>query len=77
METAVSEQVATMRANERLKLVAAALNNLAVACVVVGYLTPVLHGEVPGGARALLTLAGLVIGAALHAGAHLALRSLR
>jgi len=34
--------------NERLKLVATALNNVAVAFVVVGLVTPVVAGNIPG-----------------------------
>ena len=48
--------------NERLKLVATALNNVAVAFVVVELVTPVVAGNIPGTPAGLAPLAWLGMG---------------
>ena len=65
------------RYNERLKLVATALNNVAVAFVVIGLVTPVVAGSIPGTPAALAPLAWLGMGIFLHVLAQRALGDLR
>jgi hypothetical protein len=49
--------------NERIKLLATALNNLALAFAISGVVVPIIGGRPFGG---LLTLVWFVLGAALH-----------
>ncbi len=58
---------ALLRANERIKLLATALNNLALAFGVAGYIGPVVSAAVPGSPRAVVTIFWLFIGVGLHA----------
>jgi hypothetical protein len=73
----VSPATAILRANERLKLLAAGLNNLALAFVVAGYVGPVVGGTVPGNPRAIVTLVWLVFGVGLHTVGQVVLGRLR
>lgn len=66
-----------LRANERLKLLATALNNLALAFVVAGYVGPVVAGTIPASPAAIVTILWLVFGIGLHSSAQLVLGRLR
>ena len=63
--------------NERLKLFATALNNVAVGFVIVGLVTPVVAGHIPSTPAGLAPLVWLVMAAFLHMGAQRALGDLR
>lgn len=67
--------------NEQIKLTATALNNVAVAFVVVGFVAPVtaVVGRDSGGFTASipLSLIWLATGVVLHLGARLVLRSFK
>jgi hypothetical protein len=58
--------VLILRANERLKLIASALNNLGLAFIVAGYIGPVVTGSVPGSPRAIVVIAWLAFGIGLQ-----------
>ncbi len=73
----VPATTAILRTNERLKLLATALNNLALAFVVAGYIGPVVSGTVPGSPRAVVTVAWLAFGVALHSAGQWILGRLR
>ncbi|MBV9656350.1 MAG: hypothetical protein JOZ42_17485 [Acetobacteraceae bacterium] len=60
--------------NERLKLLATALNNLSLSFIVSGVVVPVIGGHLVGG---LLTLAWFGLGAALHLCAQIVLGRMR
>ncbi len=62
----VPRALAVLRTNERLKLLATALNNLALAFIVAGYIGPVVTGAVPGSPRAIVAVAWLSLGLGLH-----------
>ena len=61
--------------NARITLLATALNNLALAVVVAGFIAPFATGQ--AGGRALTTLAWIVSAAVLHFFAHLVLGRLQ
>ncbi len=70
--------------NEQTKLLATALNNIAVAFVVIGFVTPMTAASFGAATapilqldRAIFTVVGLCTGAALHCGARRCLRSLK
>ena len=52
--------------NERLKLLAGALNNLGLAFAIGGSVAPVIGGKLPVGYAGLVPIAWFVLGAALH-----------
>jgi hypothetical protein len=63
--------------NARITLLATALNNLALAFVVAGFVAPAVTGQLQGGGRALATLAWIGAGSILHSFAQLVLGGLR
>jgi hypothetical protein len=63
--------------NARITLLATLVNNIALAVVVAGFIAPAINGQLQGGSRALVTLAWIGFGAALHLCAQMALGSLR
>jgi len=63
--------------NARVQLMATAVNNLALAFIVAGFVAPVVTGNVRGLGTVLIALAWIGLGAALHFGAQLVLGSLR
>lgn len=70
--------------NEQTKLLATALNNIAVAFVVIGFVTPmtalsfgIASAPVPRADTLSFSLVWLLTGVTLHFGARRALRSLR
>ena len=52
--------------NARIQLLATALNNLALAVIVAGFVAPAVSGQLQGGSRAIVTLAWIGFGFALH-----------
>lgn len=68
---------ATQLHNERTKLLATALNNLALAIIVVGFVAPAISGQLHGGGQAAATLAWISGGIILHFFAQTVLGSLR
>jgi hypothetical protein len=52
-----------VRHNERTKLIAGALNKLALATVGAGYLVPVIQNTLPGNIHAAVTLFWVLLGA--------------
>jgi uncharacterized membrane protein len=63
--------------NARVQLLATALNNIALAFVVAGFVAPVVTRQLQSANAALVTLAWIALGAALHIVAQLALGRLR
>jgi uncharacterized membrane protein len=63
--------------NARIQLLATALNNMALAFVVAGFVAPVVTHQLQSINSALVTLAWIALGAALHLVAQLALGRLR
>ena len=63
--------------NARVNLAATALNNMALAFVVAGFIAPTVNGQLPAGGSYAVTLAWIVLGAGLHFIAQLALGSIR
>jgi hypothetical protein len=63
--------------NERIKLLAGAMNNLALAVIVAGFLAPAINGQLHAGYQALTTLAWIAGGCILHCFAQLVLGGLR
>ena len=59
--------------NERLRLLATALNNLGLAFAIGGFVAPVVGGKLPVGLAGLVPVAWFVFGAALHGAAQLVL----
>jgi hypothetical protein len=66
MGETVAGAVATLRHNEKLKLLATALNNLALAFAVGGFVAPVLKLSVPGDTSALPMFFWLALAVFLH-----------
>jgi hypothetical protein len=58
-------------------LLATALNNLALAFIVAGFVAPAVGGQVHGGWGVFITLAWIGFGAGLHVCAQFALGGLR
>jgi hypothetical protein len=58
-------------------LLATALNNVALAFVIAGFVAPVVTHQLQSVSAALVTLAWIALGAALHIVAQLALGRLR
>lgn len=63
--------------NERVKLLATALNNVALAFIVAGFVAPAVSGQMTGGGHVLVTLAWVLTGLVIHGSAQLALGRLR
>lgn len=63
--------------NARIQLLATALNNVALAVVVAGFVAPLVTGQLHSPGHALVTLAWIGTGVALHFGAQLVLGRLR
>ena len=63
--------------NERLKLIATAINNIAVAFIVIGAVTPIAAGHVPGTPAGLVPLVWVLVGIILHMVGQYALGDLR
>ncbi len=63
--------------NARVQLLATMVNNIAVAFVVAGFVAPAVTGQLPDAGRAVVTLAWIGTGIALHFIAHLVLGRLR
>ena len=63
--------------NARIQLLATALNNVALAFIVVGFVAPAVTGQMPRGWHALVTIAWIGLGVGIHLCAHLALERLR
>jgi hypothetical protein len=73
----VTPATLTLRDNERLKLLAAALNNLALAFIVAGYVAPVVRGDIAAAPSAIVTIFWLLLGVGLHGSAQWVLGRLR
>lgn len=63
--------------NARVQLLATALNNLALAFIVAGFVAPAVTGQLQSGSRVLVTLAWAVTGLVIHLSAQFALGRLR
>jgi len=63
--------------NARINLLAAALNNVALAFIVAGFVAPAVTGQLPAGGRALVTVAWIGLGVGIHLCAQLVLGRLR
>jgi hypothetical protein len=68
---------ATQVHNERTKLLATALNNLALAIVVAGFVAPAISGQLRGGSQTVATLACIIGGIILHLFAQAVLGGIR
>jgi hypothetical protein len=74
---AAPSNVLALRTNERLKLLATTLNNLALALVVAGYVAPVVAGTIPASPKGIVAVAWLLFGVGLHGVAQWVLGRLR
>jgi hypothetical protein len=63
--------------NARIQLLATALNNLALAVIVAGFVAPAVTGQLQGGGRVLVALAWTGFGIVLHASGHRVLWRMR
>jgi hypothetical protein len=63
--------------NARVQLLATALNNLALAFVVAGFVAPAVSGQLAGRSLALVTLAWRGLGIGLHSVAQAALEGIQ
>jgi hypothetical protein len=63
--------------NARIQLLATALNNVALAVVIAGFVAPAVTGQLQGGGRLFVTLAWVGFGIILHIGGQLVLGRLR
>ena len=63
--------------NARIQLLATAVNNLALAVIVAGFIAPAVSGQLQGGSRVLVWLAWISFGSVLHGCAQLVLGRLR
>jgi hypothetical protein len=63
--------------NARITLLATALNNVALAFIVAGFIAPAVTGQLPSGWRVLVTIAWIGLGVGIHLCAQLALGRLR
>jgi len=63
--------------NARISLLATAVNSLALAVIVAGFVAPVIGGQLQGGGRALVALAWIGFGIVLHGCGQLVLGRLR
>jgi hypothetical protein len=66
MDEDVTAGALVLRHNERLKLLATALNNLALAFVGGGFIAPILRLAVPGDMTALQMFVWFALGIFLH-----------
>jgi hypothetical protein len=63
--------------NARITLLATAVNNLALAAIVAGFVAPVIGSQLQGGGRALVAFAWIGFGIVLHGCGQLVLGRLR
>ena len=63
--------------NERIKLLATAFNNLALAVVVAGFIAPVTTGHLHEGGQAMTAVAWMCFGTGLHISAQTILGNLK
>lgn len=63
--------------NARIQLLATALNNIALAFIVAGFVAPAVTGQLPSGWHALVTIAWIGLGLGIHLCAQLVLGRLR
>jgi hypothetical protein len=63
--------------NARIQLLATALNNVALAFIIAGFVAPAVTGQLPSGWHALVTIAWIGLGVGIHLCAQLALGRLR
>jgi hypothetical protein len=63
--------------NARVQLLATALNNVALAFIVAGFVAPVVSGQLQRADRALVTFAWIAFGVGLHFSAQMVLGRLR
>jgi hypothetical protein len=63
--------------NARLQLLATAMNNIAVALVVTGFVVPIINGQLWDVAKIVITLSWICFGISLHLIAQLVLGKLR
>jgi hypothetical protein len=63
--------------NARIALLATVFNNLALAVVVAGFIAPAASGQLHAGWQAVMTLAWIVFGTALHISGRTVLGRLR
>jgi hypothetical protein len=63
--------------NERVRLVATMLNNIALAFIVAGFVAPIAGGHFQGGWHVVVTFAWVATGLVIHGAAHYALGRLR
>jgi hypothetical protein len=63
--------------NARIQLLATALNNLALAFIVAGFVAPAVGGQLHTGGQLIVTLAWVGFGIILHVGGQIALGRLR
>jgi hypothetical protein len=68
---------ATAIHNARINLLATLINNIALAFIVAAFVAPTVSGQLQGGWHAVVTLAWVGLGAALHYAARVVLRWLR
>jgi hypothetical protein len=63
--------------NARVQLLATALNNIALAFIVAGFVAPAASGQLHAGWQVVTTIAWIGLGVGLHFSAQLTLGSLR
>jgi len=63
--------------NARITLLATAVNNLALAVIVAGFVAPAVNGQLRGGWQTVTTLAWIAFGIVLHGSGQLVLGRLR
>ena len=63
--------------NARINLLATALNNVALAFIVAGFVAPAVTGQLPAGGRAVVSIAWIGLGVGIHLCAQLVLGRLR
>jgi hypothetical protein len=63
--------------NARVQLLATALNNIALAFIVAGFIAPAVTGQLPSGIRLLVTRAWASTGLVIHLSAQFVLGRLR
>ena len=63
--------------NARIQLLATALNNLALAVIIAGFVAPAISGQLQGGGRILVGFVWIGFGFVLHSCGQLVLGRLR
>ena len=63
--------------NARVQLLATALNNVALAFIIAGFVAPAVTGQLPTGGHVLVTLTWIVLGVGIHICAQAVLGRLR